>query len=120
MSKSGREIELKLELDPSAQDTLKRMGAVDGFTAGRAVTKTLQSIYFDTPGQALRKAKISLRVRKFGRSWVQTVKVGTGVVAGLSSPVEAEHPVKGRALDFSVIEDPRLPGFLRKPSVMRP
>ncbi|PVB61184.1 CYTH and CHAD domain-containing protein [Labrenzia sp. 011] len=106
MSKSGREIELKLELDPMAQDALKRAGSIEGFTAGRAVTRTLQSIYFDTPDQALRKAKISLRVRKTGRSWVQTVKIGTGVMAGLSTAVEAEHPVSGRALDFSVIEDP--------------
>ncbi|MHA7775893.1 CYTH and CHAD domain-containing protein [Roseibium sp. M-1] len=105
MSKSGREIELKLELETGAQDALKRAGTIEGFTASRGVTKTLQSIYFDTPDQALRKAKISLRVRKSGRSWLQTVKLGTGVIGGLSSPVEAEHPVKGRALDFSVIED---------------
>jgi len=105
MSKSGREIELKLELDPMAQEALKRIGAIEGFAAGRAVTKTLQSIYFDTPDQALRKAKISLRVRKSGRSWIQTAKLGTGVLGGLSSAVEAEHPVKSRALDFSVIED---------------
>jgi len=106
MSKSGREIELKLELDPTAQDAIKRAGTIAGFTASRSVSKTLQSIYFDTPDQALRKAKISLRVRKVGRSWVQTAKLGTGVMGGLSSPVEAEHPVQGRALDFSVIEDP--------------
>ncbi|MCK7612271.1 CYTH and CHAD domain-containing protein [Roseibium sediminicola] len=106
MSKSGREIELKLELDPTAQDAIKRAGTIAGFTASRSVTKTLQSIYFDTPDQTLRKAKISLRVRKVGRSWVQTAKLGTGVMGGLSSPVEAEHPVQGRALDFSVIEDP--------------
>lgn len=106
MSKSAREIELKLELDPAAQDAIKRTGTVEGFTASRSVTKTLQSIYFDTPDQALRKAKISLRVRKSGRSWLQTAKLGTGVMGGLSSPIEAEHPVKGRALEFSVIEDP--------------
>jgi inorganic triphosphatase YgiF len=105
MSKAGREIELKLELETGAQDALKRAGTIEGFSASRGVTKTLQSIYFDTPDQALRKAKISLRVRKSGRSWVQTVKLGTGVMGGLSSPVEAEHAVKGRALDFSVIED---------------
>ncbi|MBN9673376.1 CYTH and CHAD domain-containing protein [Roseibium aggregatum] len=105
MSKSGREIELKLELDPKAQDAIRRSGAVEGFAAGRAVTKPLQSIYFDTPDQALRKAKISLRVRKSGKSWLQTVKIGTGVLGGLSSAVEAEHPVAGRALDFSVIDD---------------
>lgn len=106
MSKSGREIELKLELDPAAQDAVKRTGAIDGFSSGRATAKVLQSIYFDTPDQALRKARISLRVRKVGKSWVQTAKVGTGVMAGLSSAVEAEHPVAGRAVDFSVIEDP--------------
>ncbi|WP_420413139.1 CHAD domain-containing protein [Roseibium sp.] len=106
MSKSAREIELKLELDPAAQDAMKRSGVIEGFSASRAATKTLQSIYFDTPDQALRNAKISLRVRKSGRSWLQTAKLGTGVMGGLSSPIEAEHPVKGRALDFSVIEDP--------------
>ncbi|GAB4528570.1 MAG: CYTH and CHAD domain-containing protein [Roseibium sp.] len=106
MSKSGREIELKLELDPAVRDAVKGSGTVDGFSATRPVTRTLQSIYFDTPDQALRKAKISLRVRKAGRSWVQTVKLGTGVMGGLSTAVEAEHPVSGRALDFSVIADP--------------
>lgn len=114
MSKSVREIELKLELDQAAHDAMKRAGSIEGFTADRAVTKTLQSIYFDTPDQSLRKAKISLRVRKSGRSWVQTVKIGTGIVAGLSSPIEAEHPVRGRALDFSVIEDPDVSRLLAK------
>jgi len=108
MSKSGREIELKLELESSAQDAIKRAGSIEGFTAGRAVTKTLQSIYFDTPDQALRQARVSLRVRKSGRSWLQTAKLGTGVMGGLSSPIEAEHPVGGRALDFSVIDDPEV------------
>ncbi|MEP3045498.1 MAG: CHAD domain-containing protein [Roseibium sp.] len=114
MSKSAREIELKLELDPAAQDAIKRSGMVEGFSASRAASKTLQSIYFDTPDQALRKSRISLRVRKAGRSWLQTAKVGTGVVGGLSSPIEAEHPVKGRALDFSVIEDQSVTATLEK------
>jgi len=112
MSKSGREIELKLELEPTAQDAIKRAGSIAGFTASRSVTKTLQSIYFDTPDQSLRKAKISLRVRKVGRNWVQTAKLGTGVTGGLSSAVEAEHPVQGRALDFSVIVDPAVRDML--------
>ncbi len=106
MSKSSREIELKLEVSPQTQDLIKKITAPDGFTGSRAVNKTLQSIYFDTVDQALRKAKISLRVRKVGGSWIQTAKIGTGVVAGFSNPVEAEHPVKGRAIDFSVIDDP--------------
>jgi triphosphatase len=108
MSKSAREIELKLELDPKVQDAIKRARTANGFTASKAVTKTLRSIYFDAPDQTLRKSKISLRVRKSGRNWIQTAKLGTGVMGGLSSPIEAEHPVKGRALDFSVIEDPNV------------
>ena len=112
MSRSGQEIELKLEVAQDAQGALKRVGTLQGFSASRAVTKTLHSIYFDTPDQSLRKAKISLRVRKSGRSWVQTVKLGTGVVAGVSSAVEAEHPVKGRAVEFSAIEDPSVAAAL--------
>jgi inorganic triphosphatase YgiF len=114
MSKSAREIELKLELDPKAQDAIKHAGTASGFTASKAVTKTLRSIYFDTPDQTLRKSKISLRIRKSGRNWIQTAKLGTGVMGGLSSPIEAEHPVKGRALDFSVIEDPSVRGRLHE------
>lgn len=106
MSKSSKEIELKLEISPELQDQIKRSSAPAGFSSSRAVTRTLQSIYFDTPTQSLRKAKISLRVRKVGRKWVQTAKIGTGVAAGFSSPVEAEHAVRGRAIDLSVIEDP--------------
>ncbi|WP_417671271.1 CHAD domain-containing protein [Roseibium sp.] len=108
MSKPHREIELKLEVLPEVQDLLKRTAIPEGFQSSRAVTKALHSIYFDTPDQALRRAKISLRVRKDGQSWVQTVKLGTGVIGGLSSAVEAEHPVPGRAIDLGVIEDPQI------------
>ncbi|MEP4031449.1 CYTH and CHAD domain-containing protein [Roseibium polysiphoniae] len=108
MSSSPKEIELKLEVPPQAQETLRKSPAPEGFTASRAVTKTLQSIYFDTADQALRRARISLRVRKVGQSWVQTAKIGTGVIGGMSSAVEAEHPVDGRAIDLTVIEDPQV------------
>jgi triphosphatase len=112
MSKSSREIELKLEVPTEAQEPLKKAPAPAGFKAGRAVTRTLHSIYFDTPDQALRRAKISLRVRKVGQSWVQTAKIGTGVAGGLSAAIEAEHPVGGRAIDLAVIEDPQLLRYL--------
>ncbi|MEO9901275.1 MAG: CYTH domain-containing protein, partial [Nisaea sp.] len=108
MSSSPKEIELKLEVPPQAQESLRKSPPPEGFTASRAVTKTLQSIYFDTADQALRKARISLRVRKVGQSWVQTAKIGTGVIGGMSSAVEAEHPVAGRAIDLTVIEDPQV------------
>jgi len=106
MTKAAKEIELKLEVPAEAQTQLKRTGAPDGFSAGRATTRNLQSIYVDTPDQALRKAKISLRVRKVGRSWVQTVKIGTGVAGGVSSPMEIETKVRTGDVDLTAIPDP--------------
>ncbi|MTH98186.1 CYTH and CHAD domain-containing protein [Roseibium sp. RKSG952] len=114
MSKAGKEIELKLDISPEALEGLKKNGTYSGFTSGRATTRTLQSIYFDTPDQDLRAAKISLRVRKSGRSWVQTAKLGTGMHGPLSSPIEAEHPVTGPNIDFSVISDPDVLEVLTK------
>lgn len=108
MSTSPKEIELKLEVSPDILEQLKRQPPPDGFSAGRAVTKTLLSVYFDTADQALRKKKIVLRVRKVGRSWVQTIKLGTGLSNGLSQAIEIEQPAKGRAIDLSVIENPEI------------
>lgn len=105
MSKSQREIELKLELFPADGVALPPPSVPEGFTSGRLRKQTLHSIYFDTPGQTLRKRKMSLRVRKAGKSWIQTLKIGTGVTGGLSSPIEVEHPVAGRAIDLTVISD---------------
>ncbi len=112
MSKPPREIELKLEVLPEDQDVLKKAAAPAGFTASRAVTKNLHSIYFDTPDQRLRKARVSLRVRKTGKTWIQTAKIGTGVKGGLSSAVEVEHPVAGRAIDLALIDDPQVLSYL--------
>ncbi|MBD8892152.1 CYTH and CHAD domain-containing protein [Roseibium litorale] len=105
MSKTQREIELKLEVFPADGETLAKPAVPEGFTSGRASTQTLQSIYFDTPDHALRRRKMSLRLRKTGKTWVQTLKIGTGVNGGLSSPIEIEHPVSGRSIDLTAISD---------------
>jgi len=114
MTKATKEIELKLEVPEEAHSQIKRTGAPEGFTAGRATTRNLQSIYVDTPNQALRKAKTSLRVRKVGQSWVQTVKIGTGVAGGVSSPIEIETKVQGGEVDLAAIPDPQALAILEE------
>ena len=68
------ETELKLLL--SAQDLrrLRRDPGVKARQVGRASTRRVHSVYYDTPQQALRRAGLALRLRLDGRRWLQTLK----------------------------------------------
>ncbi len=105
MKKTNEEIELKLAMDKASVEALRTLKAPAGFTASRGVTQNLQSIYFDAPDQVLRGSKWSLRLRKVGRQWLQTVKAGTGLAGGLSNPREVEDPAPGGELAFDKISD---------------
>ena len=83
------EIELKLEVDPKSAALIKRLPLLA--SAPRQQAKQL-SIYYDTAKGALRKHGYSLRVRKSGSGFVQTVK-STSEDAGLFSREEWEWPV---------------------------
>src|SRR5262245_54379300 len=107
-SLSGKELELKLELTP---EELQRVGAnptLEDLTVGKPVTRTLRSIYFDTPDHRLRAQGISLRLRAIGDQWVQTIKGGMGVKNGVSNPEELETVVARPEPDLDAIEDDRM------------
>ena len=93
---AGREVELKLECRPldlpalSGHPLLKRRKG--------AGTKTLVSTYFDTADRDLRRAGLTLRVRRDGKRFIQTVKAGEGA-AGLFDRPEWESDVAGEAPD---------------------
>jgi inorganic triphosphatase YgiF len=92
---ADRELELKVEFADRDMRGIEADRRLSQFAVGKPETCTLRSIYFDTPDQRLRSKGLSLRLRRVGRRWVQTVKADTGVKAGLSNPIEVEGEVHG-------------------------
>jgi inorganic triphosphatase YgiF len=88
------ELELKVELSREQLQRMRWHPALGDLAAGEPVTRTLRSIYFDTPDHRLRALGISLRLRSDGESWLQTVKSGTAVQNGVSNPIETEVAVE--------------------------
>lgn len=91
---SQSEVELKLAIwSASARSAADR-------ELGRAPARSVETIYFDTPRRRLRSAGYSLRLRRDGETWSQSVK-GNG--AGLAR-FEQDHPLRGGLPDFSLLE----------------
>lgn len=92
-----QEIELKFALPPGELRRLQRHPLVAGSRPSRHL---IASTYFDTPELALRDRALSLRIRKNGRGYVQTVKADTpGAVA--VERAEWQAPLHRAAPDLS-------------------
>jgi len=112
------ETELKLRISPEQLARLKRHPLLRKHQISRPVTRRLYNIYYDTPKLELHKSAMALRLRRSGRQWLQTLKGGGSVKAGLHQRNEWEIPVSRAALDFSSPQaaefDEYLPLSLRK------
>ncbi len=90
---SPREVELKLAIgSASARDAAGR-------EVGRAPARSVETIYFDTPRRRLHSAGYSLRLRRDGENWSQSVKTASGF-----SRFEQERPLRGALPDFSLLD----------------
>lgn len=98
------ETELKLHISPEHLQKLKRHPFTRSLSASRAVTQKLYSIYYDTPDLELRRQAMALRLRRVGRQWMQTLKGGGQVSAGLHQRNEWETPVPSEQLDLDVLK----------------
>lgn len=80
---TNTETELKLAVEARALKRVPRLAAIAAVKRGRAVTQELLSTYYDTPDFALRQAGVTLRLRRKGRDWIQTVKDSGATHSGL-------------------------------------
>ena len=100
-AESNRETELKLAARPEDLAKLMKAQAVTSRAKGKASAKALESAYFDTPDQRLAKRLVSLRVRRSGDGYVQTVK--SAPMADGMGRGEWEGPVTGPEPDLSLL-----------------
>jgi triphosphatase len=97
----AEEIELKLTGPVDALSAVRLHPAVAAAASGRLRTQLLVSEYFDTPGRELAAAGVSLRLRRAGRRWLQTVKSAGAAVGGLHRRAEFEWPLPAPRLDLT-------------------
>jgi triphosphatase len=102
-----QEIEIRFAVRPDDLARLSRSPAFDSLTAGRPATRRLSTVYYDTAELRFAKAGLSLRVRKSGRAYVQTVKnENSGMLASERGEYECKLP--SAAPDLRFIPDPDL------------
>lgn len=94
------ETELKLAVDSRTLKRVPHVAAIAAAKRGRAVTQELVSTYYDTPDFALRQAGVTLRLRRKGRDWIQTVKDSGTSRSGLFERHEWEMVVAQPSLNL--------------------
>ena len=105
----SEEIELKLALPTSdPPDLAKRLAHTPPLTRRQATHLHLHNVYYDTPGQILRRERVALRIRRVGDAaepaWLQTLKMGGRGDSALSRRGEWETPVPGAALSLEALK----------------
>ena len=95
------ETELKLAVAPDAMARVARHPLLALLRRGPSRKTRVTSTYFDTAGLDLALAGVSLRLRRDGHRWLQTVKgrAENPSAGGMTTRSEFEWPVTGGRLD---------------------
>jgi inorganic triphosphatase YgiF len=98
------ETELKLHIPPEHLQKLKRHPLLRSLSTTRARNLKLYNIYYDTADLELHRLAMALRLRRVGRQFLQTLKGGGQVSAGLHQRNEWETPVPSEQLDLDALK----------------
>jgi inorganic triphosphatase YgiF len=91
------EVELKLLASPAAIERIRAASVIVQHARNRGVVRRLETVYYDTPDHALSRERSSLRVRRNGTRYVQTLKRARAD----QSPFVRETPVDTQAPDLT-------------------
>lgn len=97
------EVEVKLAFPAEARRAVERHPLLVAHKRGRATHRELYSVYYDTPDERLRKARMALRVRRDGNRWVQTLKSAGSSAGGFSEREETDWAIERPALDLTAL-----------------
>lgn len=95
---------MKLSVDPDALADVLKHPLVAKARQAPDQSGEFQAVYYDTDEQDLRRAGLSLRVRRHRDAWIQTVKADGHAKGPVLDRDEWECEVAGEALDWRAIE----------------
>lgn len=113
----AQELELKLALRPRCLKQVADMPWLRQFQVTTLSKHKLYSIYFDTPDLALKASHCSLRIRRDGKQWLQTVKSGGQITTGLHQHDEWEIPLADAHPYLANIPNPEIRKLFSNPSL---
>jgi inorganic triphosphatase YgiF len=102
------EVELKLEIRPEDAPRLLRSELLRELAEGRARSRSLHTVYFDTPALELARLGIALRVRRDGRHLVQTLKLRGPQRGAHFDRLEFEAATASEEPDLALVPDAEL------------
>ncbi|MBV1790627.1 CYTH domain-containing protein [Marinobacterium sp. D7] len=101
----GSETELKLGLLPEYSEEVAALPLLEQLSYAKPERRTLTNIYYDTPAQDLRRARVALRIRRDGERYIQTLKSAGSGQAGLSVRSEWEWERPEPSLDLGQLRE---------------
>jgi triphosphatase len=112
--KPPREIELKLEVPAEAWARLMRAPMLRAIRNAARPPASMVSVYYDTDTHKLRRHGLTLRIRRVGGHYLQTIKQVNGAGSALMDRPEWEHDVAGGKPNLGLAEDSGIASILGK------